>query len=65
MRKIKFLDAGVQVILADMQRHNQEIVSECLKVWDSMRGKLPGFQGFVRMYVKDGIKRWMERARWN
>lgn len=65
MRKIKFNDADVRVVLADMHRHSAAIISDSLKVWDSMAGKLPPFDKFVRMYLAEGMRVWRGKARFN
>lgn len=65
MEKVDFLGAGMQVALADVQRHMGRIVKECLVVWDSMEGKLPSFEGFCSFYVNDRFGVWRGKARWN
>lgn len=65
MKKISFLDADMQVAMEDIERRKQEIVRECIKVWDSMSGKLPSFQGFCEMYMREQFKVWADKARWN
>jgi len=42
-----------------------EIVADCLKVWDSMEGKLPSFEGFLCMYVGERLSRREAARRWN
>ena len=63
MERVKFID--IQVALEDIQRRLGEIVGECLEVWDSMGGKLPGFHSFCEMYIKEKMQEWAEKARWN
>lgn len=65
MEKVEIHDRDFQVAVADVERHRAEITDECIRVWDSMSGKLPPFQEFCRFYVQDRFKRWIGRARWN
>lgn len=65
MRRVECIEADIQVVLEDVEMKRGEIVSECLKVWDSMTGKLPPFGEFCAFYVEDAFKRWIEKARWN
>lgn len=65
VQRVGFLDADIQVAFEDVQRHNAEIVAECMKVWDSMSGRLPRFDEFCSFYVKGKLKEWYEKMRWN
>lgn len=65
MKQVGFLDAGIQVALEDVRRQREGIVKECLKVWDSMTGKLPPFCEFCTFYINERFDRWLGRARWN
>ena len=65
MQKIDFTDRAVRIALADIERHQSTITSDCIQCWDSMTGTLPSFKKFCTMYMKDRMKRWMNQARWN
>ena len=65
MKKIEFIATDIQVVLEDMQRKRQGIVKDCLRVWDSMGGKLPSFQGFCEMYMGEMFQKWIEKGKWN
>ena len=63
--EIKGNDADVQVVLKDIERKRGEIVEGYLRVWDNMEGRLPMFDKFCKFYIRERMKRWCEKARWN
>ena len=65
MERVEITDRDMRIAVADVERRKEEIASECLKVWDSMSGKLPPFDKFCEMYMKDRFERWLRQARWN
>jgi len=65
MQEIKFIDRDIRVALEDIRIHCQEISRECMKVWESMEGKLPTFESFCRMYMREMFGVWVRKARWN
>lgn len=65
MNQIDFIDIDLHIALIDIERHRQGIARECLEVWDSMSGRLPGFEGYCRMYMKEKFGEWCDKARWN
>jgi len=65
MRRIDFLDVDIQVAIVDLGRKQQRIASECMKVWDSMSGKLPSFQSFCEMYMRERMEGLIGKVRWN
>lgn len=65
MEGLEILPREIQVVLADIRRHEEVVIGECLQVWDSMEGKLPSYGEFCRLYVKERMKVWGEKARWN
>ena len=65
MKKDDLIDRDIQIALADIERHKRQVASECIKVWDSMEGRLLSFEGFSRMYMQEKMGNWIKEVRWN
>ena len=65
MREVEEGGRGKEVAIKDYEGHIEEMVKECIEVWDSMEGKLPSFGKFCEMYMKERVKRWVEKGRQN
>lgn len=61
----EIVDTDIEVVLLDIMRVRQGIARECIKVWDSMEGKLPSFEGFCEFYMRQKWQEWVMKARWN
>lgn len=65
MKVVEFTGKDIQVAIADVERHKRQAATECIEVWDSMKGRLPSFEGFCRMYMEERWKAWVGKGRLN
>jgi len=62
MQKIDFTDRAVRIALADIERHQSTVTSDCIQCWDSMTGTPPPLKTFCRMYTRDRMRRLLKPA---